>query len=143
MKDAAAADHVQVLSILQEPQVVDWIERRLSDSAGPITVNWGDAAAWSGISWTRIRSRLERGRPLSPVALDTLANLSLKGRNAPRLLDPDEVRVMDQVVQEVARNDPVPRVEKRVAVVRSQWERICGREDNKKPSGGKVPPDGR
>jgi hypothetical protein len=91
-------EKVHLLGILQDPRVVDWIERRLANSSETIGGYRGNAVAGSGISWNPIRSWLARGRPLSLEALDTLSYL---------------------------RKDSAPRIEQRVRLIQDRWARIC------------------
>lgn len=105
-----------VLAQFQSPIVLDWIEANVHD---PLTRQWGDLAAASGIDWARTAKWLQNGRPLSLVALDALvvcagprpgASLLIRKLN-PRLQYPASASVIEAAVTDYARRDRVPRVE--------------------------------
>ena len=50
--------------------VLDWIE--VHAQSANITADWGQLAALSDLSWSRVEAWLSRGRPLSLIALDAL-----------------------------------------------------------------------
>lgn len=55
----------------RSPAVLDWIEIHAPNVS--VTADWGRLAALSDLSWSRVEAWLSRGRPLSLIALDALA----------------------------------------------------------------------
>lgn len=104
-----------VLAHFRDTRVLDWIEANAHD---PLTHQWGDLAAVSGIDWPRASNWLEVGRPLSLIALDALvvcagprpgASMLIRKMN-PRLRTPAPAQVIETAVTDYAKRDPVPRV---------------------------------
>lgn len=124
LPEADRRSDVQTLGILEDERVTDWIEQQLSRADAIVTENWAEAVAWSGVTWNRIRNWMERGRPLSLLALDTLCFLgqfAARYTSAPRLRDPGTQEAMAQAVEELARKDPAPRVQQRAMKLRDRW----------------------
>lgn len=105
-----------VLAKFRDTRVLDWIEANVHD---PLTHQWGDLAAASGIDWARAAKWLHSGRPLSLVALDALvvcsgprpgASLLIRKMN-PRLRAPAPANAIEADLTAYAKRDPVPRVE--------------------------------
>ena len=105
-----------VLAKYRDTRVLDWIEVNVHD---PLTHQWGDLAAASGIDWTRAAKWLRSGRPLSLVALDALvvcsgprpgASLLIRKMN-PVLRAPAPAHAIEAALTDYARRDPVPRVD--------------------------------
>lgn len=109
------------LTPFRSPLVLDWIERRL---ASPVSDGWGSVASRSGFSWPTAVRWLKSGRPLNLVALDALKEAY---RRPPRgrpdrpaqLLEAPESTVLFALLDEVATDDPVPRVTKAVEAVKT------------------------
>jgi hypothetical protein len=63
------------------PAVLDWIE--LNAPRANVTDDWGQLAALSDLSWSKVQNWLSRGRPLSFIALDALGNFIPHAGQAP------------------------------------------------------------
>lgn len=107
------------LSYFQSPATLDWIEKHASE---PVTDGWGYLAAASRLSWTRVTSWLQRGRPYSLVAIDALlaiANprtLNLRSIQ-PVLVDAPTTSKLRTELQQYVELDGVPRVRQRVDAI--------------------------
>jgi hypothetical protein len=114
------------LGYFHSPEALDWIEQHIFD---PINDAWGYLAAESGLDWPRVERWLERGRPLSLVALDALAvivrprSLPLRTDN-PRLQEPPSLDRFKRVLSAYAEKDRVPRVQRCTARLFSQAESL-------------------
>lgn len=82
-------DHKGALSWFRSPAVLDWIEAHAPRAN--VTDDWGQLAALSDLSWSRVETWLSRGRPLSLIALDTLMIFIPRPGQAPivKMLEPD------------------------------------------------------
>jgi hypothetical protein len=60
-----------VLNKLQDERILDWIEQTIPRMLS-VTSNWGTLAAASHFNWQRAEQWLDKGRPLSLIALDAL-----------------------------------------------------------------------
>ncbi len=63
-------DLIFCLGYFHSTAALDWIEAHVFE---PTTEAWGNLAAASRLDWPRVEDWLQRGRPLSLVALDGLA----------------------------------------------------------------------
>jgi hypothetical protein len=105
---------------LRDPRVLDWMETHLSLKP---SADWGHVAAACRFSWGRALLWLERGPPLSHIALDALENLitrygdPLIEKPGVRLLDPPSRRTLSRVLKAHALRDPDPGVEDTVAFI--------------------------
>ncbi|MGE8082032.1 hypothetical protein [Peribacillus loiseleuriae] len=95
--------------------ILDWIE----SSCTTFNDNWGRLAAVCLPTWERMESWLNKGRPLSLIALDAMANC-VKGYGdiyveqfSPKILGTDKNEV-EQVLNEYYQKDGVPRVKMKV-----------------------------
>jgi hypothetical protein len=107
-------------------KTLDWLEIHVS---APVTETWGRLAAVSQLSWVRVTKWLDQGRPLSLVALDALYacghyDTPLLRKLAPKLLEPDTRERMTARLERYAAQDPVPRVQQKVAAITNQWDAI-------------------
>ncbi len=102
---------------LRDPRVLDWMETHLSLKP---RADWGRVAAACRFSWGRAHLWLERGPPLSHIALDALDKLITRygdpwvEKPGIRLLDPPSRRTLGRVLKAHAQRDAVPRVQKQV-----------------------------
>lgn len=124
-----------VLANFRDTRILDWIEANVHD---PLTHQWGDLAAASGIDWARAAKWLHSGRPLSLVALDALvvcsgprsgASLLIRKMN-PQLRAPAPARVIEAELNAYARRDPVPRVEGMVKRLLEDLPALISRSDS-------------
>jgi len=105
------------LTRFNSPLVLAWIERRV---ASPVLERWGWIAACSGFDWATAERWLDRGRPLSLVALDALADtLCPHPPSRPpglvvHLANPPPAQVIHERLRAYALKDNVPRVTKLV-----------------------------
>lgn len=60
------------LYLFRSPKIFDWIEQNVSS---PIKDSWGRLGAASNPTWPKMCKWIDKGRPLSLVAIDTLIHL--------------------------------------------------------------------
>ncbi|HZH62803.1 MAG TPA: hypothetical protein VEY70_25255 [Metabacillus sp.] len=96
--------------------ILDWIELTCTI----FNDNWGRLAAVCFPTWERMKTWLNKGRPLSLIALDTMANC-VKGfgdiyveQFSPKILGTDKNEV-EQILNDYYQKDGVPRVKMKVA----------------------------
>ncbi|MFU8690777.1 hypothetical protein ACNA6I_13175 [Rossellomorea sp. FS2] len=96
--------------------VLDWIE----STSTSFNDNWGRLAAVCFPTWERMKTWLNKGRPLSLIALDTMANC-VKGYGdmnveqfSPKILCTDNYEV-EPIINDYYQKDGVPRVNMKVA----------------------------
>jgi len=115
------------LAWFRSAKVLDWIEAFVHE---PFTEDWGRLAVLSNLDWSRVKSWLAKGRPLSLVALDALNacwhyDTVLLERFQPKLAGAwTEIEVRRRI-EEYARQDPVPRVQRAVAAAISHMNRLA------------------
>jgi hypothetical protein len=123
---------LHALSNVCDERVLDWIER---NAVSPIGYEWGTAAACNQPSWTRLAKWLDKGRPLSLIALDAMKNCrgfdpkdeNMSGvfRNvSPKVRSPVSLKAIRKKLEGYARVDPAPRVKKAIGLVLANLERI-------------------
>jgi hypothetical protein len=122
---------LQALSYVCDERVLDWIER---NAVPPITYEWGTATACNQPSWKRLARWLDKGRPLSLIALDALKNCrgydptdddmsGLFQTVSPKVRGPVSLNTVRKKLKEYLRVDPAPRVKKVVAIVLGNLEK--------------------
>jgi hypothetical protein len=105
--------------------ILDWIE----STCIIFNDNWGRLAAVCFPTWERMKSWLNQGRPLSLIALDTMANCVTKGGDyyveqfSPKILETDKNEV-EQILNNYYQNDGVPRVKMKVARIIENRKKI-------------------
>lgn len=109
-------DRMYGLSYFRSPDVLTWIERNVFE---PITESWGNLAAASHMDWPRVELWLDRGRPLSLVAIDAVLAISRPRTTflrvaRPTLGTPPDPSRLQEVLLAYCERDPVPRVQQRV-----------------------------
>lgn len=114
------------LAAFRTEKALDWLEGHVSP---PVTDTWGRLAAVSQLSWPRVEAWLERGHPLSLVALDALKicarpDTLLLQRLVPKLRAPASQEEMTARLLEYTAEDAAPRVRQSVAMIIEQWEKI-------------------
>ena len=115
-----------VLAYFRTEKTLDWLETHVSP---PITDSWGRLAAVSHLSWKRVSAWVDRGRPLSLVALDALKacaryDTPLLKKFMPKLLEPGKKEIMTEKLEQYMVHDPVPRVKQSIATIINSWESI-------------------
>jgi hypothetical protein len=105
--------------------ILDWIE----STCTTFNDNWGRLAAVCFPTWERMKSWLNKGRPLSLIALDTMANC-VKGYGdiyveqfSPKILG-TEISEVDQVLNEYFQIDGVPRVKMKLSRIMENKKEI-------------------
>jgi hypothetical protein len=105
--------------------ILDWIE----STCTIFNDNWGRLAALCFPTWERMKSWLNKGRPLSLIALDTMANC-VKGYGdiyveqfSPKILG-TELSEVDQVLNEYFQIDGVPRVKMKLSRIMENEKEI-------------------
>jgi hypothetical protein len=130
-KKAFAWVTLELLRPFRSARSLDWLESHMPNVAAP---DWGYLAAVSEFSWSRAKSWLECGRPLSLVALDAMRNMNGNSESpivqevAPILLDPDPYESVDRILREYVARDPAPRVKRAVATILENWAAIVGQK---------------
>jgi len=119
LDDDARHDHILSLSWFSDARAVDALESLVRS---PLTETWGRVAAACGLDWARARSWLERGRPLSLIALDALTffvryDTLLLRSIQPKLRDAPDVSELERYLTGYAERDPVPRVKRAVSFI--------------------------
>jgi hypothetical protein len=96
--------------------ILDWIE----STCTIFNDNWGRLATVCFPTWERMKYWLNKERPLSLIALDTMANC-VKGKGdiyveqfSPKILGTDKYEV-EQILNDYYQKDGVPRVKMKVA----------------------------
>jgi len=120
-----------VLGHFQDPLVLDWIEKNVSE---PLTTQWGHLAALSELDWDRVVDWLERGRPFNLIALDALVACAGDGRGSsfivqrlrPYLRGDFSDSVVEKTLLRHAQTDPSPRVQKAVIYILRNIKSIRG-----------------
>lgn len=107
---------MSALHYFRSPLTLDWIEKHAGE---PITEAWGYLAAASGFSWSRAKSWLEHGRPLSLIAIDALLAIAKPQTPNLRSLQPllheaPSAAHLGVELQRYAERDNVPRVRQRI-----------------------------
>jgi hypothetical protein len=96
--------------------ILDWMESNCTI----FNDNWGRLAALCFPTWERMKLWLDKGRPLSLIALDTMANCVITGGDPyveqfkPKILETDKNEV-EAVLNDYYQKDDVPRVKMKVA----------------------------
>ncbi|MFB3167394.1 hypothetical protein P5G62_009755 [Neobacillus sp. 179-C4.2 HS] len=104
--------------------ILDWIE----STCTTFNDNWGRLASVCFPTWERMKSWLNKGRPLSLIALDTMANC-VKGYGniveqfSPKILGTDKSEV-DQVLNDYFQIDDVPRVKMKLSIIMENKKEI-------------------
>lgn len=123
----------------QTSRTLDWIESHppmfMADEPEVFSPwsYWGYLTAVSEFSWSRAEFWLDRGRPLSLIALDALANMDGTSESPivqeanPKLLDPVSLDLAAPILTDYATRDGVPRVEDTVALIQTRWLSIIDR----------------
>ncbi|QJX80288.1 hypothetical protein FDZ14_29790 (plasmid) [Priestia megaterium] len=107
--------------------VLDWIEETCKE----FNDNWGRLAAVSHPTWDRMKDWLNKGRPLSLIALDTMENCisdfsdPIIEKISPQVLGTD-TDDLEQVLTAYYQNDAVPRVKRKVAEILENKDVIFG-----------------
>ena len=98
--------------------ILDWME----STCTIFNDNWGRLAAVCFPTWERTKSWLNKGRPLSLIALDTMANC-VKGYGdiyveqfSPKIIGTDKNEV-EQILNDYYQKDSVPRVKMKVSKI--------------------------
>jgi hypothetical protein len=106
-----------------------WIEENANIYS--LSGSFGRLAAVSQLTWSRVEKWLDKGRPLSFIALDALNScwnyeydLLLK-RLTPRLLNPEIVQNMTNKLLAYKEIDSVPKVRQNVNSIITNWGKIC------------------
>lgn len=115
-----------VLAYFRTEKTLDWLETHVGS---PITDSWGKLAAMSHLSWKRVALWLDRGRPLSLVALDALKacaryDTPLLKKFTPKLLEPAMKETMIAKLKQYAVIDSAPRVKQNITTINNSWESI-------------------
>jgi hypothetical protein len=135
--ERADVERARSLAWFRSELILDWMEFRVRDAG---TGDWGRLAAASGLSWSRARSWLERGRPLSLVALDAMwrqlrPDTPLLARLAPALVGAAPFEDMVATLRAHTQRDTAPRVRSAVEAIVREWTRHAEPSSAAPPSG--------
>jgi cell wall assembly regulator SMI1 len=109
---------VLALAALRDPRLLAWLEEQADLTP---KAEWSRVAFRSGLDWPRARAWIGRGRPLSLVALDALAEPArAQHEHLPPIPVPDRAELA-RVLQEAEAGDGAPRVRKSIAMVRGLY----------------------
>lgn len=119
------------LYLFRTPLNLEWIELKVNS---PVKDSWGKLAAASNPSWDKLNEWIQKGRPYSFVAIDTLVKLVphpgefALNRLSPRpiLINPLTIDIMSQILREYNEKDKVPRVRQGVEKILNNWRVIIG-----------------
>jgi hypothetical protein len=125
------AEQCSALAWFRSARNLDWLEDHtgyMANDSGHVTDNWGRLAALSDFSWERASAWLDKGRPLSLVALAALKacysfNTGLLERYKPKLARPAPVSEMASKLRDYAAKYPAPRVQTYVDYIVSAWSK--------------------
>jgi hypothetical protein len=124
---------VWALNYFHSPQILTWFEEN-KDRIINISTNYGDVCAANQFDWNTAKRWLKMGRPLSLIALDAIfacgttedkvnRNFFLR-QNPPRLLNPDTVENMNQILDDYLKTDNVHRTRVTVEAIKNDWRDI-------------------
>ena len=105
--------------------ILDWMESNCTI----FNDNWGRLAALCFPTWDRMKMWLNNGRPLSLIALDTMANCFIRGGDpvveqfSPKILGTQKNEV-EQILNDYYQKDGVPRVKMKVARIKDNKKEI-------------------
>jgi hypothetical protein len=112
---------VMALVYFERPETLDWIEK-IKSRITNVSESWGNLTAASKLDWSRAKNWLEVGRPLSLIALDALIYCTTTGprlnqilwfrEHPPKLINPNKLEVMADIINDYVKKDRVPRVKK-------------------------------
>ncbi|MDF0720732.1 hypothetical protein P0M11_12045 [Kaistella sp. PBT33-4] len=117
-EDKYLNEYITALNFIRSEKVLDWIEKntlRIID----VGLSWGHLAASSQFNWDRATKWLEKGRPLSLIALDALVFCTTIGERLnqspwmrqiqPKLIDNPRPEIVAARLQRYLGADSVPR----------------------------------
>ncbi|WP_342501106.1 hypothetical protein NSQ11_11140 [Bacillus sp. FSL W7-1582] len=105
--------------------ILDWMESHCSS----FNDSWGRLASACFPTWLRMKSWLNKGRPFSLIALDTMANcLAVKNdpfieELSPKILRTD-INEIEPILYDYLQKDGVPRVKTKVGIIVKNKEAI-------------------
>lgn len=125
---AERLDRVHALAYFRDRRALPFLEEIV---VPPTMGGWGRVAACCGFAWPDAVRWLERGRPLSLVALDALRTFlrydtPLLKELSPTLADPPDADTLARTLREHAQVDTSWRVESDVAFLLEHADRLCG-----------------
>jgi hypothetical protein len=123
---------LHALHHVHDERVLDWIEQ---NAVSPVGYEWGTVVACNKPSWTRLAAWLDRGRPLSLIAIDALKNCrgfdpedgNMSGvfqTVSPKVHGPASLNAVRKQLEAYMRVDSASRVTKTIGVVLGNLEKI-------------------
>ncbi|WP_352437761.1 hypothetical protein [Bacillus pumilus] len=106
-------------------KILDWMESACTH----FHVHWGRLAALSCPTWDRMKTWLDKGRPFSLIALETMAHCAKGNRPvlveqySPKILHTDKSEV-ENTLNDYLQKDGVPRVKTNVSTILNNKEDI-------------------
>ncbi|MEM5030714.1 hypothetical protein WKH33_17100 [Priestia sp. WB3] len=106
-------------------KILDWMESACTH----FHVHWGRLAALSHPTWDRMKTWLDKGRPFSLIALETMAHCAKGNRPvlveqySPKILHTDKSEV-ENTLNDYLQKDGVPRVKTNVSTILNNKEDI-------------------
>lgn len=117
-EDKYLNEYITALNFIRSEKVLDWIEKNTHRIVN-VGLSWGHLAASSHFTWDRATKWLEKGRPLSLIALDALVFGTTVGERLnqspwmrqiqPRLTDNPRPEIVAARLQQYLVADSVPR----------------------------------
>ncbi len=116
-------EFISVLNYLQDDRILDWIENQELKIKN-VSQSWGQLAASSKFNWKRAEKWIDKGRPLSLIALDALVfctsnhnrlNQSIWMRELnPKLIETPKSEIIANKIVTYSKIDHAPRVKNKV-----------------------------
>jgi hypothetical protein len=126
-------DFIGGLNYVRSKKSLDWIEANISRTKN-VSQSWGHVSASSHFTWDRAKKWIDKGRPLSLVALDGLMFCTTIGKRLnqspwmrtlnPSLEDDPKTEEVKQILLEYLKSDNAPRTKRTI-------ERIIDNLENK------------
>ena len=130
-------EQVRGLMFFKSPRIINWIEYSAYKIKNIPNV-WGTVSALSDINWATIQKWIDKGRPLSLMAIDALSEYAtdqntlnkshLSQKRIIGLPDPPEKEVIIETVNNYLHIDNVTRIKQRVKHIESNIEKITRRK---------------
>ncbi|HWE95602.1 MAG TPA: hypothetical protein VG269_16680 [Tepidisphaeraceae bacterium] len=123
---------LHTLAHFKSERTLEWMEQHAVE---PIGYEWGTAAALSELTWDRVERWLNKGAPLSLIALDAMKNCrgfdpkdqQMSGffrDESPKIRREVSLREIREKLVDHARRNPSPRVSDAIAVILANIDKI-------------------
>lgn len=126
------AERLWSLSPLGNDSVLDWLEDFLIhpvEPGDPPTSHWEMLVSGAKPTWARLARWLTQGAPLAWLALNTLHTYAMEDekpsvhyQRGPRAFERPPQGELALALERLTEGDPVPRIKKQIAGIRSAWK---------------------